>query len=92
VKAKRFELALEAVDRVIERAPLSGKYPKDETWRGVPIAEHFAHARAHLELLIAGEHIGTAPGARGHADSDGARKLRTAKPGLAGYHASGGGR
>ncbi len=52
---QRFELALEAVDRVIERALSSGKYPPGDTWRGVPYAEHLAHARAHLELLSAGD-------------------------------------
>jgi hypothetical protein len=92
VKAKRFELALEAVDRVIERALSSGKYPKDETWRGVPIAEHFAHARAHLELLIAGDT------SEPHLEHAATRILMALENfvrqnlALAGYHASGGGR
>jgi hypothetical protein len=28
---------------------------RGETWRGVPIAAHTAHARAHLKLLSAGD-------------------------------------
>jgi hypothetical protein len=55
VNPKRFQLALEAVDRVIERALSSGKYPRMENWSSVPLAKHEAHARAHLELLSIGD-------------------------------------
>ena len=55
MKPKRLKLALEAVDLVMERAVSSGKYPKGEPWRDVPCAEHVARARAHLELLSAGD-------------------------------------
>jgi hypothetical protein len=74
VKPTRFELALEAADRVIDRALSSGKHPKGEMWRAVPIAEHVAHARAHLELLKAGD---TPEPHLEHADAYGARKSLT---------------
>lgn len=50
---KRFDLALAAADRVIERALSPGKYPRGETWRGVPSAEHIVRARAHWKGLKA---------------------------------------
>jgi hypothetical protein len=86
VNPKRFELALEMVDQVIERALSSGKHPKGETWRGVPIAEHIAHAHAHLDLLSAGD------ASEPHLEHAATRMLMALEnylrqnPTLAGYH------
>ncbi len=51
----RFSLAIVAVNEVIERALTGEKYPRGETWRSRPVAEHVAHASAHLDLRTRGD-------------------------------------
>jgi hypothetical protein len=48
---RRFALALAAIEAVIDRALASGKYPRGDTWRKRPVAEHLQHALVHLRKL-----------------------------------------